>query len=41
MRGDGFPAIGETEAWDGSDFVPEVFEEEFDLLIFFNPNGAV
>jgi len=29
--GQELPALVETAAWDGSDFVPEVIEEEFDL----------
>jgi protein disulfide-isomerase A6 len=28
---DALPTIATAEAWDGSDYVPEVFEEEFDL----------
>lgn len=28
---DALPDIATAEAWDGSDYVPEVFEEEFDL----------
>merc|ERR1719272_17874 len=31
MESDSLPAFVDGEAWDGADYVPEVFEEEFDL----------
>lgn len=31
MDSETLPAFVDGSAWDGSDYVPEVFEEEFDL----------